>query len=144
MRCLLIILSLILGTQQAFASSEKIKTLLPSPLHSFELHKSKIFEVEKELGPAELKEKQAHYWSRGGLKYALKITFDNDGVLKSIDYTFTEKWPELKKLGKIDTKKIVPYPINGKSAGRFLLYKEKGGEVLIDPVTKTIQSVKLL
>lgn len=96
------------------------------------------------MGKPALVEKENHYWVRGGLKYALKLSFDQNGILKAIDYTFTEKWPALEKLGPIDSKKLLPYPTDGKSAGRFLLYKEKGSEVLIDPITKTIQGVKLL
>jgi hypothetical protein len=114
---------MVLSTQLAFSQPEKIKSLLPSPLNSFELHKTKVTEVEKALGTAALRENENHYWVRGGLKYALKLTFDKGGLLKSIDYTFTEKYPEIEKLGKMDTKKIVPYPIEGKSGGRFLLYK---------------------
>jgi hypothetical protein len=144
MKLIPIFLCLVLGMELAFAQPAKIKVLLPSPLNSFELHKTKLTEVEKSLGTAALIEKENHYWVRGGLKYALKLSFDQKGILKSIDYTFTEKWPALEKLGAIDTKKLLPYPQEGKSAGRFLLYKEKGSEVLIDPVTKTIQGVKLL
>jgi hypothetical protein len=144
MKLISIFLYVALCIELAFSQPAKIKVLLPSPLNSFELHKTKLSEVEKKLGPAALKENENHYWVRGGLKYALKLSFDQNGVLQSLDYTFTEKRPSLESLGKIDTKKILPYPLDGKSAGRFLLYKEKGSEVLIDPGTHTVQSVKLL
>jgi hypothetical protein len=144
MKFLSFLLCFALGIPLCFSQPLKIKPLLPSPLNSFELNKTKLSEVEKALGPAALKEKENHYWVRGGLKYALKLSFDQNNVLKSLDFTFTEKWPPLEKLGPIDTKKLLPYPSDGKSAGRYLLFKEKGSEVLIDPATNTIQGVKLL
>lgn len=121
---------------------DKAHELLPTPLNAFQTHKTTLSEVEKKLGKAHLVEGQDYYWERDGLKYALKLSFDNKYLLHTIHYTFVNDKPKLEKLGKIDTKKLEPYLSSGKSTS-FMLLKENNSEVVIDPLNKNIYSVKL-
>ena len=118
--------------------------LLPPPLKEFRVHHTTLVEAQKALGKADLNEGRFYYWEKNGLKYALELSFDEKFILKTIHYTFTEKRPPLEKVGSIDVKKLTPYPSEGKTIGRFLQLKEKEFEIIIDPISKTIHTVKLL
>ena len=118
--------------------------LLPDPLQKFELHKTSLSEVEKKLGTADLIEGNKYYWEKDGLKYALQLTFNQKKILKTLHYTFTKDAPSVDKvIEQIDLKKFGPHPAEGRSIGRFLITREKDGELIIDPVSKTIHTVKL-
>lgn len=118
---------------------DRVYGVLPAPLSDFKTDKTTLSEVEKKLGKAQLVEGQKYYWEKDGLKYALQLSFNNKFVLDSIHYTFVTEKPAMEKLGKIDAKNLAPYP----DSGRFLKLSEKDVEVLIDPGTKKIYSVKL-
>lgn len=138
------ILALLLLTFNLYAASswsDKAHDLLPPPLKSFTLRKTSLSEVEKVLGKASLNEGQKYYWEREGFKYALELSFNNKFILETIHYTFTGEKPSLDKIGKIDVKKLTP---KDKSGGKFFMLKEKDSEVTIDPVSRTIQTVKFL
>lgn len=131
---------LVLLSLSAMAS---IQDLLPAPLSEFTLQRTTLKEVEKKLGRADLVEGNKYYWEREGLKYALELSFDKKSTLQSIHFTFTSHRPSVEKLNLKDVSALKPYPTTGRSAGRFLLHKEKNTEVMIDPISKTIHTVKL-
>lgn len=136
---------LILMSSSAFAGlalKDKVHDLLPSPLKEFKTHKTTLSEVEKKLGKAHLIEGSDYYWEKDGLKYALKLSFDNKFLLDSIHYTFVTGKPKLEKLGTLDTKNLEPYVSGGKSS-KYMVLKENKSEVVIDPLDKTIYSVKV-
>jgi hypothetical protein len=124
------------------ALKDKAHDLLPAPLNTFETHKTTLSEVEKKLGKPDLSEGSDSYWEKDGLKYALKLSFDNKFRLNSIHYTFVSEKPKLEKLGAIDTKKLEPYISSGKVT-KYMLLKENNSEVVIDPLNKNIYSVKI-
>lgn len=121
---------------------DKTQDLLPSPLNGFETHKTTLSEVEKKLGKAHLVEGSDYYWEKDGLKYALKLSFNNKFQLDVIHYTFASEKPKLEKLGQIDTKKLEPYVSSGKTTS-YMVLKENNSEVVIDPLNKNIYSVKM-
>ena len=120
----------------------KALVLLPPPLNQFEMHKTTLTEVETKLGKASLVEGNHYYWEKEGLKYAVKLSFNNKFVLDTLHYTFQSEKPEVEKLGKIDTKKLEPYISSGKPT-KYMVLKEKELEVVIDPVFKKVYSVKI-
>lgn len=144
MRILLFLLLLSFEISAGVSLRETLQSLLPQPISELKVHKTSLREVEQALGKPDLKEAQNLYWERDGLKYALKLTFNKKNVLTSIHYTFTRNKPSVEKNLEIDSDKLTPYPAQGKSAGRFLLLKEKDTEVTIDPISKTIHTVKIL
>ncbi len=122
---------------------QEVKSLLPKPISEFKPRQTTLKEVEKNLGKAQLVQGSKYYWEKDGLKYALELTFESN-VLTSLHYTFTGKKPDLMILHKhINVKNFTPYPKEGKSTGRFLKLQEQGSELVIDPVSKTIYSVRL-
>ncbi len=129
-----------------FANSswqQEVKTFLPKPISEFKTRQTTLTEVEKNLGKAQHIQGTRYYWEKDGLKYALELTFESN-VLTSLHYTFTGKKPDLILLQKhINLKNFTPFPTEGKSIGRFLKLEEKGSELIIDPVSKTIYSVRL-
>lgn len=139
------ILILLLFSFSAFAEGirNKVQSILPSPIKELKVHSTKVAEAEKLLGRPHLVENEKYYWEMEGFKYALELKF-KDGVLQSLHYTFPKNRPSLEVIGDINTKKLSPYPTSGKSAGRFLHLKQKEAEVIIDPISKTIRTVKLL
>ena len=122
---------------------QEVKSLLPKPISEFKPRQTTLKEVEKNLGKAQHIQGSKYYWEKDGLKYALELTFESN-VLTSLHYTFTGKKPDLMILQKhINLKNFTPYPKEGKSIGRFLKLQEQGSELIIDPVSKTIYSVRL-
>ena len=122
---------------------QEVKSLLPKPISEFKPRQTTLKEVEKNLGKAQHIQDSKYYWEKDGLKYALELTFESN-VLTSLHYTFTGKKPDLMILHKhINVKNFTPYPKEGKSFGRFLKLQEQGSELIIDPVSKTIYSVRL-
>jgi hypothetical protein len=90
------------------------------------------------LGKAHLVKGTKLYWERDGLKYALELTVKSK-ILKSMHYTFTGTKPSLELLkGSINLKNFKPH-----QKGRFLKLEDKGSELIIDPISKTIYSVRL-
>lgn len=140
----LLILSIFISSSvfAGVALKEKAHDLLPSPLKEFKTHKTTLSEVEKKLGKAHLIEGNDYYWEKDGLKYALKLSFDNKYLLDTIHYTFVTEKPQLEKLGAIDTKKLEPYVSSGKTS-KYMVLKENKSEVVIDPLDKTVYSVKV-
>lgn len=139
-----LILLIFIGSSAYAGTSLKDRTqvLLPSPLNGFETHKTTLSEVEKKLGKAHLVEGRDYYWEKDGLKYALKLSFNNKFQLNTLHYTFVTDKPKLEKLGQIDTKKLEPYVSRGKSTS-YMVLKENNSEVVIDPLSKNIYSVKM-
>lgn len=122
----------------------QVQKLLPSPLSQLQPQKTTLADIEKLLGKAHLVEGKDYYWERDGLKYALKLSVNEKKVLTTFNYTFTGAKPSLDKLKTLPPiSEMRPYPSHGKAAGRFLIYKENNAELIIDPVSKTIQSVQL-
>ena len=122
---------------------QEVKSLLPKPISEFRPGQTTLKEVEKNLGKAHHIQDSKYYWEKDGLKYALELTFESN-ILTSLHYTFTGKKPDLMILKKhINLKNFTPYPKEGKSIGRFLKLQEQGSELVIDPVSKTIYSMRL-
>lgn len=122
---------------------DKLLAILPAPISQLKISKTTLPEAEKVLGKADLKEGEKYYWIQEDYKYALELQFKNN-TLSSLHYTYPGERPAVEKVGKFETKKLLPYPAGGKSKGRFLLLKEKDAEFVIDPITQTIYSVKIL
>lgn len=141
-----LLIFLIFTLSSAFAApttlKDKAHDLLPSPLKDFKTHKTTLSEVEKKLGRAQLIDGNDYFWEKDGLKYALKLSFDNKFLLDSIHYTFAGEKPKLEKLGSFDSKKLEPYLSGGKTS-KYMVLKENKSEVVINPLDKTIYSVKL-
>lgn len=122
----------------------QVRNLLPPPLSKLQPQKTTLTDIEKLLGKAHLVEGKDYYWERDGLKYALKLSVNDQKILTTLHYTFTGEKPSLEKLkAKPPISEMMPYPSRGKAAGRFLIYQEKNAELIIDPVSKTIHSVQL-
>jgi hypothetical protein len=136
----------LLFSLSAFSASswqEEVKMVLPAPLKEFTPGKTKLQEVEKKLGKAKLVKGSKYYWEFEGFKYALELTIKSK-TLKSMHFTFVENKPDLKILkDNIPLQKFTPFPKEGKSLGRYLKYQENGSELIIDPISKTIYSVRL-
>lgn len=130
----------------AFATStwqEKTKLVLPSPLQEFIPGKTKLKDIEKKIGKAKLIKGTKYYWEFDELKYALELTIQSK-TLKSIHFTFVKNKPSLDLIkDSIQIQKFTPHPKVGKSTGRLLKLEENGSELIIDPVSKTIYSVRL-
>lgn len=141
------ILAIFLFSFGLMASTSWKSTLhenLPAPLSSFRPHQTTLKEVQALMGKADLVEKNSYYWEKDGLKYALQLTFNQKKILTSLHYTFTKNKLSLDTIkDQIDLKRFSPYPTEGKSAGRYLISKEKDVELTIDPISKTVRSVKL-
>lgn len=125
-----------------FSAIAGIQELLPLPLKKFELHKTTLKEVEKQLGKAQLNEGSDHYWEKDGLKYAIKLSFDKESKLNAIHFTFTKDKPPISALNIKDTKSLKPMPSSGRS-GRFFIHQEKNNQAVIDPLNKSIYSVEI-
>ena len=138
MKCVLLLMTLLVSPVWS-----SVVELLPTPLNNLKINVTNKSEVEQRLGKPDLVEGSYHYWEREGLKYALRLSYDKKAVLNSIHFTFTTNKPSIDKLDLKQTDKLVPYPAKGKSAGRFFLHKEKNAEVIIDPISKTIHTVKI-
>ncbi|MBA2406207.1 MAG: hypothetical protein H0V66_15635 [Bdellovibrionales bacterium] len=130
------------NTLAAAGWQQTVRSLLPSPLLDFTPGKTSLKQVEKKLGKAQLVQGSNYYWERNGLKYAIELTFKNK-LLQSMHFTFSDK-PKVEILKEeIKIKDFRPYPQAGKSTGRFLKLIQNGDELIIDPISKTIYSVKL-
>jgi|GEM_PF-2344471 len=140
----LIILLIPLTLMAATPWRNSVQKLLPAPLQQFELNKTSLTDVESKLGKANLVEGNKYYWEKDGLKYALQLTFNQKKILTTLHFTFPKDAPSVDKvMDQIDLKKFGPHPPEGRSVGRFLITKEKDGELIIDPISKTIHTVKL-
>ncbi len=118
-------------------------SVLPSSIAQIHFKKFKQLDVEKLIGKATLVEKNKHYYEMDGFKYSLEITYNRD-VVSELSYTFVRNKPVLINLKfKIDTSKLVPYPNAGPAAGRYFLLSDSGVEMIIDPLSKTIYSIRL-
>lgn len=138
MRCIYaLLLFFCLHSHAASAWQEQVKSALPPALQEFVAGKTTLAEIEKNLGKAQLVKGPKYYWERDGLKYALELTFKSK-ILKSMHYTFTGTKPSLELLGSINLKNFKPH-----QKGRFLKLEDKGSELIIDPISKTIYSVRL-
>ena len=143
LRLAMLLLFLSLNSLAATSWQEEAKSLLPPPLSAFTSGVTTLATVEKALGKAQLVNGSKHYWERDGLKYALEITFKSKR-LTSLHFTFTGNRPSFEKiLKKVDLKKFGPHPTDGKSAGRYLKFNEKNSEIILDPLSKTVYSVRL-
>lgn len=115
------------------SSFEKVTSLLPEEMKKLSLHKSSPKDAEKILGKADLVEGKKYYWKRNGFKYAIELSFDGKEKLSSLHYTFTGNKPVF----DVDVKKLVP-------AGKYFRFKEDNFELMVDPLTNKVYSVKLL
>lgn len=142
----ILLFTLFMATNVSAETSWKTQVLklLPSPLSQLQPQKTTLTDIEKLLGKAHLVEGKDYYWEREGFKYALKLTVNDKKILTTLHYTFSGERPSLDQLkAKLPLSEMRPYPTHGKAAGRFLIYKEKNAELIIDPVSKTIHSVQL-
>jgi hypothetical protein len=143
LRLAMLVLFLSFNTLAETSWQEEVKSLLPPPLSTFTAGVTTLDTVQKSLGKAQLVNGSKYYWERGGLKYALEISFKSK-KLSSIHFTFTGNRPSFENvIKKVNLKNFAPHPSKGKSAGRFLKYKEKNSELTLDPLSKTIYSVRL-
>lgn len=122
---------------------EKTKSTLPAPLQEFIPGKTKLKDIEKRIGKAQQIKGTKYYWEFDKFKYALELTIQSK-TLKSMHFTFTKDKPHIDLIQNvIQIQKFTPYPKEGKSTGRYLKLEENGSELIIDPVSKTIYSVRL-
>jgi len=71
------------------------------------------------------------------VKYAVVLTFKKE-KLSSIHYTFTEEKPSLESVYKdINQSKLEPYNT------RYLIHRSPSSDVVIDPDSKKIYSVRI-
>jgi len=132
-----------LNSLAANSWQDEMRSLLPAPLSTFVSGTTTLESVNKALGKAQLVKGSKHYWERGGLKYALEITFKSKKI-SSLHFTFTGSRPSFEGLlNKIKLEDATPYPSSGGSAGRFLKFQKNGTELILDPLSKTIYSVRL-
>ncbi|MGZ3789300.1 MAG: hypothetical protein ACXVLQ_12300, partial [Bacteriovorax sp.] len=113
-----------------------VTALLPSPIQKIKLKKSHLKDVEKLIGKAALVEKNKHYYEHNGFKYALVITYELD-IVSQLSFTFSPEQPSLGEM-TFPSKSLAPYPLSEK----YLRYSDKSGELVINPVDKTLFSVK--
>lgn len=116
----------------------KFQSLLPEPLNQYKIKSTTLSQIEEQLGKAHLVEGSDYYWEREKLKYALKLSFDNK-LLTTIHYTFPSNRPKLLKLEELDLNKLRPSLVQK----NYSVLREKNSEVTIEPVTKTIYSIKI-
>ena len=133
-----IIFFFLITNASAQSWQKKVSTLLPKSLRELQIGKSTISDVEKKIGKANLVEGVHHYWEVDGFKYAVTLTFKKRN-LDSIHYIFTKERPswDLVKDQLRDPRALVPFNT------RYQLLKDGTSELVIDPATKTIYSVKL-
>jgi hypothetical protein len=139
MRCIyFFLLFLCLNSFAASTWQEQVKSTLPPALREFIPGKTTLLEIEKSIGKAQLVKGSKYYWERDRVKYALELTIKSK-TLNSMHFTFTGTKPSLELLqGKINLKDFKPH-----QKGRFLKLEDKGSELIIDPIGKTIYSVRL-
>lgn len=113
------------------SSLERVTSHLPQEIRKLSLRKTSPKDAEKILGKANHIVGKKYYWERSGLKYALELTFDDQQKLSTLHYTFTGKRPHI----EVDTQKLVP-------AGKYFRVKENNYELMVDPLAKTLYSVK--
>ncbi len=119
---------------------EYVYSKLPEPIRFIKI-KTDLKSVEKNIGKAQLVEKNKHYYELEGFKYSLEIIYQNKGV-KEFSYTFMGNRPSIDTL-ELETAKLTSYLPTGKSGGRFLKFEDKDGEIIIDAVSKNIYSVRI-
>ena len=114
----------------------KLQSILPSPLNQFKIGKTNLKEVESKIGKAHLVEGSKNYWEKDGLKYALVLNFKNK-TLKSISYTFTKNKPSLDLFrNELKSAKLIS------KESKYLILKNKTSALMIDPISKTVYSVR--
>jgi len=136
---LLYSLLLVLCTFQVHASSweDKLRATLPAPLNAAIIGKSTIKELESRMGKPHLVEGSKRYWIKDGLKYAVVLTFKNN-KLSTIHYTFTSNKPSVDIIyADISKKSFEPYNTT------YFIHRSASTEVVIDPNSKTIYSVRI-
>lgn len=129
-----------LSTKAEASWQNYLHSQIPLPLKFLLVKKTKLKEVEKQLGKASLVEKNKHYYEQGGFKYSLEIVYSND-VVQEVSYTFINNRPDFGSL-KVNLNKLTNYPTSGGAAGRYLKYADKFGEVIVDPIERNIYSVR--
>lgn len=138
MRFFYLILILPLLSMASSDWKEKAQALLPAKMKSFRVGQTTISEAEKKLGKPDLVEGEKRYWKQDGFKYAIELHFRGK-VLSSLHYTFTGKRPGLDQLqGSMTVEDL-----KGDPASHYLILKEKTAEIVVDPATKTLVSVRL-
>jgi hypothetical protein len=122
---------------QASGLEAKLRAALPAPLDKAQLGKTTIGDLEAKMGKPDLIEGSKRYWIKNGLKYAVVLSFKKD-KLSSIHYTFTEGKPSLESIYS-DLKQSALEPYNT----RYLIHRSPSAEVVIDPTSKKIYSVRI-
>jgi hypothetical protein len=137
MRLILLCFLFISSLAQADIWETKAHAILPAPLRELIIGKSTIEAAKKNLGKPGLVEDQKYFWEENNFKYAVVLTF-NKKVLQSIHYTFTKHAP------KIDVLEIDSNDKNFESYNsKYLRLKKNSREIVIDPIKRTIYSVKI-
>lgn len=138
-----IVLSQSLYAEKAEGWKIPVSRLLPSPLEQIKVKSSTKTDIEKILGKPALIEGQKYYYAQGGFKYSLEITF-NKSVVKEFHYTFLTPRPPVNPADlKIEVSKLTPFPATGGAAGKYQKYSDADGELVLDPVSKTLYSVRI-
>ena len=137
-----LILSLLPALGSDLKWSQKINSFLPKAVAKIEIKKSHRSDIEKFLGKANLIEGDKNYYELDGFRYALEIVFKQD-IVSEFSYTFIKNRPTFKELKlNLDLKKLSPYP-KSVSSSRYFQHSDSEGDIVIDPISKDIYSVRL-
>lgn len=140
----LFLISLISLNLYASDSWEKdVNKLLPMPLSAFPASTVTLKEVEAKLGKADLVEGAKYYWIKDGLKYAIELTFTEKKVLSALNYTFTKSPPSIESIKEFKFSDLKPFVNQGKVSNRYFALEGKRTRLVIDPVSKTLYSVRV-
>ena len=145
LRFIAIVLSFlfIISALAEVALSHKLIPLLPEKIARVQINKSSKLDVEKIMGKPDLIENNKYYYEVDGLKYGLELSFEQD-KLRELHFTFVKNKPAIEKLKfKFDTAELVPFPRSGASSGRYFLLSKPDAEMVIDPISHTIYSIRI-
>ena len=146
-KTLLLLMTLVIS-QSLYAEKSSgwkipVLRLLPAPLEQLKIKVTTKAEVEKILGKPALIEGSKYYYAQGGFKYSLEITFEKT-VVKEFHYTFLTPRPPVNPTElNISVDKLTPFPGSGGAAGKYQKYSDADGELVLDPVGKTLYSVRI-
>jgi hypothetical protein len=116
-------------------------TFIPEPYNKIKLKKTHIKEVEQIIGKADLVEKNKHYYIVNNFKYALEIVYKKD-VVSELSYTFTKQRPSVTGMAF----PLIPsgrFPASKEKTERYFKYTDQSGELKVDPVHNTVNSMRL-
>ena len=111
--------------------------ILPASIAKIKIKTTTAAEVEKLLGKPALIEKNKHYYEQNGFKYSLEIIYDNN-LVREFSYTFASPKPVFDR-----TKIAIDMDALSSSSGRYFKYSDEAGDLVIDPVRKSLYSVRI-